>query len=332
MKKLLGICLMMIMVPNVYAGGSAQQPAVAEAPAQAAVVQPQAVELQSAQPMAVDRPQVQTVQQAVAPKAQAYSFGDFRSSTLVTKAWAALEKSDIEAVLAYTNKCIDLYAEQARKMQANLKEYATGSNEDIFKFWALNDVATSYYIQGEAYRKANMKDETKEAFSKLIKDFSFGQCWDTKGWFWKPAEAAKEKMAMIESGVNLDFGDSSSTQLVQKAWAALAANDLSAVIAYVNKTTELYSAKAKEMQSSLKEYPWESKEKTMTYWALNDVGTALFILGEAYRNANKKEEASEAYKKLIDEYFYAQCWDPQGWFWKPAEAAQQKLGEMDSAV
>ncbi len=272
---------------------------------------------------------------AVAPAAAettqpaAVNFGDFRSTTLVSKAWDALDKSDIESLMAYTNKCIELYGEQARKMQGELKEFPTGTNEEVFKFWALNDVATSYYIQGEAYRKANMNDESKEAFNTLIKDYSFGQAWDPKGWFWKPAEAAKEKLAMVEAGVSIDFGDYSSNQLVQKAWAALAAKDLSAVVAYVNKISELYGEKAKEMQASLSEYPWESKEKTMSYWALNDVGTALFVLGEAYRTADKKEDAIAAYKKLIDDYFYAQCWDPQGWFWKPAEAAQQKLAELD---
>ena len=258
------------------------------------------------------------------------NFGDYRSSTLTTKAWAALAQNDIESVLAYTNKCISLYAAQASKMQAGLKDYATGSNDEIFKYWALNDVATSYYIQGEAYRAANMKDEAKEAYNKVIKDYSFGQTWDTKGWFWKPAEAAKEKLDMMAAGVNWDFGDYSSSTLVQKAWAALAANDLKAVEAYANKTLELYAGKAKDMQASLKEYPWESKEKTFSYWALNDVGTALFILGEAYQNAGKKEDATKAYKRVINEFFYAQCWDPGGWFWKPSEAAQQKLGELDN--
>jgi len=258
------------------------------------------------------------------------NFGDYRSTTLATKAWQALAQNDIESVLAYTNKCISLYAAQAKKMQAGLKDYPTGSNDDIFKYWALNDVATSYYIQGEAYRNAKMKDEAKEAYSKVVSDYSFGQAWDTKGWFWKLGAAAKEKLDMIAAGVNWDFGDNSSSQLVQKAWAALAANDLKAVEAYANKTVELYAAKASEMQASLKEYPWESKEKTMSYWALNDVGTALFILGEAYQNAGKKEDAGKAYKRVIKEFFYAQCWDPNGWFWKPSEAAQQKLGELDN--
>jgi len=87
----------------------------------------------------------------------------------------------------------------------------------------------------------------------------------------------------------------------------------------------MYEQKAQEMQDSLTEYPWESKEKIFTYWALNDVGTCLFIKGEAYRNAGDAEEAKKAYKKLVDSFYYAQAWDSAGFFWKPAEAAQQKL-------
>src|SRR3989338_4758553 len=86
----------------------------------------------------------------------AYDFGDYRSVTLTTRAWDALAKGDIEAVLAFTNKCIELYGEQAKKMQASLTGYVTGSNQDIFNYWALNDVATCLFIQGETYRKAKM--------------------------------------------------------------------------------------------------------------------------------------------------------------------------------
>jgi hypothetical protein len=78
----------------------------------------------------------------------------------------------------------------------------------------------------------------------------------------------------------------------------------------------------------LSEYPWQSREQIFKYWALNDVGTALYIRGEALRLADKPAEAKEAFEKLVKEFFYAQTWDPQGWFWKPAEAAQQKLDEM----
>jgi len=265
--------------------------------------------------------------------AAVYDFGDFRSVTLTGKAWAALEKGDIEAVLAYTNKCMDLYGEQAKKMQAGLSEYASGANDKIFSYWALNDVATCLFIQGEAYRKAKMNDEAKEVFNKLINEYSFGQCWDVKGWFWKPAEAAKEKLAAIASGSTLDFGDYTSSTLATKAWAALTNNDLDAVLAYTGKCLELYEAKAKEMQATLKaanEYPVE-KDKVFGFWALNDVGTCLFIKGEALKKAGKNAEAKEAYEKVVNDFSFAQCWDPQGWFWKPVDAAQRQIAELKTA-
>lgn len=261
--------------------------------------------------------------------ASAYNFGDYRSSTMVTKAWQALEANDLDAVLAYTNKCLELYENNAKKMQESLDSYPTGTNDEIFAYWALNDVATALYIQGEAYRKAGMMEEAKEAYNKVVKDYKYGQCWDVGGWFWKPAEAAAEKLVMLETGSNIDFGDFSSSTITSKAWKALADNDLEAVKAYVAKNLELYEENATEMQNSLTEYPWESNEKIFEYWALNDVGTSLFILGEAYRKAGDIEKAKEAYQRLVDEFYYAQCWDNGGWFWKPAEAAQGKISELE---
>ncbi len=258
----------------------------------------------------------------------AYNFGDYRSETLATRAWSALKEGDMEGVLAYTNKCIELYADQAKKMQSSLTAYPTGSNDQIFSYWALNDIATSLFIQGEAYRKANKKEEALAAYKRAASEFSYGQAWDPQGWFWKPAEAAQEKISMLESGSDLDFGDYSSSFLTTQAWKALGADKSDEVTAYVGKTVDLYGTKARDMQNSLTEYPWESKDKIFEYWALNDVGTALYIQGEALRKAGKNVEAKQAYQKLVDQYYYAQCWDPKGWFWKPAEAAQQALDEL----
>ncbi|HBG62100.1 MAG: hypothetical protein A2306_06105 [Omnitrophica WOR_2 bacterium RIFOXYB2_FULL_38_16] len=265
----------------------------------------------------------------VSPKAaMAYNFGDFRSVTLTTKAWEALNQKDTEAVLAYTNKCLELYAEQAIKMQSELTDYPQGKQDEIFSYWALNDVATSLFIQGEAYRRADMKEEAKAVYKKLMTEFTYGQAWDTNGWFWKPAEAAKEKLAMIDSGSVIDFGDYSSAFITGQAWRALPDGDVATISLYTDKVVELYGEKARTMQDSLTEYPWQSREQIFNYWALNDVGTSLFIKAEALKKAGKVDEAKKVYKELIDKYFYSQCWDPQGWFWKPAEAAQQALDEM----
>jgi len=261
----------------------------------------------------------------------AYDFGDYRSVTLTSKAWKAFGEKDVDGVVAYTNKCVELYGVKAKEMQASMKGYASGSNDAIFSYWALNDVATALFIQGEALREAGKKDEAKVVYQKLVDEYGYGKCWDNGGWFWKPAEAAKEKIKMIETGSTIDFGDSKSSTLVVKAWDALAKNDLDSVNAYVNKCLEAYGEEAKKMQASLTEFPWESKEQIFTFWALNDVGTALFIQGEAYKNAGKLAEAQAAYQKLVDEFGYSQCWDPQGWFWKPAEAAKQKIDDLKAA-
>ncbi|MBF0387920.1 MAG: tetratricopeptide repeat protein [Candidatus Omnitrophica bacterium] len=264
-------------------------------------------------------------------KPSAYNFGDFRSTTLTTKAWKALADKNLDAVLVYTNKCLELYAEKARVMQAGLKEYPAGDEQKVFSFWALNDVATCVFIQGEAYRQAGKMEDAKQAFNRVVSDFSFGQAYDPANKaFWKPADAAKEKLDMIKKGLNLDFGDMSSSAISTKAWEALAKKDLDGVQAYVNKNIELYGARAREMQASLKEFPWESQEKIYSFWALNDVGTSLFILGQAYRNAGKNVEALTIFKQLAKEYGYSQCWDTQGWFWKPAEAAEQQIIELEA--
>jgi tetratricopeptide (TPR) repeat protein len=271
----------------------------------------------------------QSSNQAAAP---AYNFGDHKSSTLATKAWGALNEKNPDAVLAYTNKCIELYASKAREMQAGLKEAPSGDQQKIFSLWALNDVATCLYIQGEAYRLSGDKAKAKEAYEKILADYSFGQAWDpAQKLFWKPADAAKDKLMMIEKNLDLDFGNMSSSDIVKGAWSASNAKDIEAVKAYVAKITQLYGEQAKSMQADMKEYAWESKEKIFSFWALNDVGTAYFILGETYRQLGKKADAVAAFKKLINDYGYAQCWDPQGWFWKPAEAAEQKLIEIEAS-
>jgi tetratricopeptide (TPR) repeat protein len=267
--------------------------------------------------------------------AQGYNYGDYRSATLTDKAWKALKANDIEAVLAYTNKCIELYASDAKKMQASLKEYPKGaseggSNEEVFEYWALNDVGTCLFIQGEAYRKADMLEEAKESYNTLIKDYKFSQCWDQQGWFWRPAEAAQEKLDMLLAGRVFDFGNNSSATLRDKAWKALNEKDYEGAIVYANKCISVYKDKAKEMQDSLTEYPWRNNDEIFSYWALNDVGTCLLIKGQAQEALGKKDEAKETFKELIDKYYFAQTWDPQGFFWKPAEAAKERLNSPDS--
>jgi len=124
----------------------------------------------------------------------------------------------------------------------------------------------------------------------------------------------------------LDFGDSTSSTLATKAWGALNSKDYASVTAYANKCIDLYKTQAVQMQGTLKEAA--PKDSASQYWALNDVGSCYFILGKALDDQGDKKGATAAYKFLVDNLSFAQCWDPQGWFWKPADAARKRLAEL----
>jgi hypothetical protein len=136
---------------------------------------------------------------AAASANAAPDFGDHRSETLTTKAWDAYGSRNFDDALAYSGKTVELYEVEAKAMQAALKELPRReSKEDTAKRWALNDVGTSLFIKGEILLKQGNKKAAKEAFDMLVKEFPFAQCWDPKGWFWKPADAAKKRLAELE--------------------------------------------------------------------------------------------------------------------------------------
>ena len=135
--------------------------------------------------------------------AEGLDYGDFASVTLQVKAWEALGEGRYEDAVKYTEKCVEMYADEARQMQLSLS--AKAPKERVHDYWALNDVGTSYFIRGEALMKLKKDDEALAAYKTLVSDFSYAQAWDPKGWFWAPADAAAQKIAMIEARQKNDF-------------------------------------------------------------------------------------------------------------------------------
>ena len=124
-----------------------------------------------------------------------------------------------------------------------------------------------------------------------------------------------------------DFGNFSSETLTGKAWAAYEAKDYAAVKVYADKCREMFGAQAEEMQKALTAPA--SKEQAFEYWALNDVGTSSFVLGQALEKQGDTKGAIVAYKYVVEKTPYAQCWDPKGWFWRPADAAGARLKALE---
>lgn len=254
--------------------------------------------------------------------------GDLRSESLVIKAWNALESNDIQAVFDYTNECMTLYGRDADKMQASLSDFPKGDREEISRYWALNDVATAYFIKGEALRRAGKIEAAKQVFRILISRYRYGQCWEPRGWWWKPSEGALDKLFIMENGMPVDYGDYSSQTLVRKAWEALDNEQLDMALIYTEKCIKLYTEQALKMQSELKELPRGENEEIFIYWAVNDVATAHYIRGRAFELKGKTAEAKKEYLTVRDKYAFGQCWDPKGWWWRPAEAAGSVLKTM----
>jgi len=126
----------------------------------------------------------------------------------------------------------------------------------------------------------------------------------------------------------LDYGDYTSVTLQVKSWEALGEGKYEDAVRYTEKCTELYEAKAREMQASLSAKP--SSDVAHDYWALNDVGTCYFIRGEALAKLKKNTEAITAFKVVRDELYYSQAWDPKGWFWAPADAAYPRIEMLEA--
>jgi len=136
---------------------------------------------------------------AASPSPAALDFGDFSSATIVGKAWKAAADKDYDAVLAYTGKVIDMFQKQALDQQKSLTApVPTDDKAKVFAMWALNDVGTAYYIRGQAYEKTGKTKEALDAYKFLADNLAFAQTYDPKGWFWKPANAAAERVKVLE--------------------------------------------------------------------------------------------------------------------------------------
>ena len=133
---------------------------------------------------------------AAAAAPSGYDFGDFKSVTLTTKAWQALNAKDYDAVAAYTGKCIDTYKDTALEQQGSLK--APADKDSANTYWALNDVGTCYFIAGKALDDKGDKKGAVAAYKFLVDKLTFAQCWDPGGWFWAPADAAKKRLAELQ--------------------------------------------------------------------------------------------------------------------------------------
>lgn len=121
-------------------------------------------------------------------------------------AWDAFEKSDYRKAIVHSERCIKEFEVVAVEMQARLTRmkvrFPTGAVPDqvsddmkkkIFANGLLNDVATCMFIRADSLRRLGNEAAARKAFVD-VKKFGLARCWDPRGWFWSPAEAARDRL------------------------------------------------------------------------------------------------------------------------------------------
>ena len=127
------------------------------------------------------------------------------SGDLIVKAWHAHGKKDEEhykLTMEYTQQLIDLYKDEADKIQASLRAFPK-NKPDIEAVYILNDVGTAHFIQGECYRDQGRNEEAIKAFKVVVYQYCYSQAWDPRGWYWKVAKAAWESIVKLNPNEKL---------------------------------------------------------------------------------------------------------------------------------
>jgi tetratricopeptide (TPR) repeat protein len=129
----------------------------------------------------------------------------------VADAWTAFNANDHAKAIEHADKCIDEFQSAATELETALskrnEQFPTGAVDDaakkrMFEYGPLNDVATCLYIKGQSAEATGDKKTAAKVYRILVK-LTYGRCWDPKGWFWSPADAAAERLEQLRTDENV---------------------------------------------------------------------------------------------------------------------------------
>ena len=125
---------------------------------------------------------------------------------LTLKAWEAHEKNNHAEALKAAEKCITAFEAPAAKLQEKFEkekvttpvgEVSAEEKKAIEGNGVLNDVAACQIIRGLSLVALKKNDDARSAF-KAAEKLSHARVWDPQGWFWSPAEKAKEELENLK--------------------------------------------------------------------------------------------------------------------------------------
>lgn len=121
-----------------------------------------------------------------------FVFAQELSDEYVRKAWFASGQRNFNEVYKATDECITRFAEEAHGLAKTLSDFP--SKEKINEYQIMNDVATCYFIKGEALFKENKLDESVKILTEVIEKFPYAQAFDPRGWYWSIKDKAEKTL------------------------------------------------------------------------------------------------------------------------------------------
>jgi hypothetical protein len=124
------------------------------------------------------------------------------SEGLVGAAWDALGRGQNDRAIELAEQCVRLFEGQALAQQQALAAAPplgavdAATKQAILQNWALNDVATAYFIIGQAHERAVRTADARVAYGSALL-LPYARTWDNAGWFWSPAVSAAERLLAL---------------------------------------------------------------------------------------------------------------------------------------
>jgi len=115
-----------------------------------------------------------------------------QDSDYAARGWAARAKNDFDAVYKIADACCAALATDADKQSQSLTAFPASGSEASFK--ALTEVATCFFVKGEALRQEGKTDEAAKAFKTIVDKYPFAQAWDPRGWYWSLADTSRKAL------------------------------------------------------------------------------------------------------------------------------------------
>ena len=124
------------------------------------------------------------------------------SAEYVNKAWALKGAKNYQEAYRVIDECIAKFSAVADEMAVSLRDLPSKGEEKNYSL--MNDVATCYFIKGEALRDEGKTEDSIQAFQTAIDKYPYAQNFDPRGWYWSIKEKAESAIIQLREGKNPD--------------------------------------------------------------------------------------------------------------------------------